>query len=373
MAGGKELAGAKISRTHWRGRANKSLETLQVMYARMEAKDTSQVSVADTAALEGAVEGAKDMLEKYYEAINKCLLVEDKEEDPENEHAIESQDISDRIEALKFKVMGILARIKEEQRARIRAEAAQQGGTHGQSGNVGRVTAKPPPLLDKDVSLDEYETWLNTWNDYYSVTKLEKEANFTQRANLKSYFSQEMRGIVEHVLGIGEDTTKSCEEILKEIKAYIRSNRNVQIDKVAFEKRSQKQGESFDDYLVAIRKLARNADLCKTCLDERLLTKIMSGVVDQEVREELLAKVPAPKLEEAIVFARSKEAAHRSNMDLTGRVSVQQIRGRDRLRSRSESPRGYHRRDQESPRRHFGGELQRNFSGLFREARTPTC
>ena len=70
MARDKELAGAKISRTHWRGRAT---------------KDTNQVSVADTAALEGAVEGAKEMLEKYYEAINKCLLAEDKDEDAEDE------------------------------------------------------------------------------------------------------------------------------------------------------------------------------------------------------------------------------------------------------------------------------------------------
>ena len=35
--------------------------------------------------------------------------------------------------------------------------------------------------------------------------------------------------------------------------------------------------------------------------------KIMSGLVDQEVREELVAKVPVPKLDEAIVFASSKK------------------------------------------------------------------
>ena len=52
--------------------------------------------------------------------------------------------------------------------------------------------------------------------------------------------------MVEHVLGIGEDTTKSCEDILKEIKDHIR---NVQIDKVAFEKRSQTEGDSFKHYL----------------------------------------------------------------------------------------------------------------------------
>ena len=150
--------------------------------------------------------------------------------------------------------------------------------------NGGRVVAKPPPQLEKDVTLDELETWSSTWEDYYSVTKLEKEALNIQRANLKSHLSQEMRGVVEHVLGIGQDSTKTCSEILKDIKTHIRSNRNIQIDKVAFEKRIQKQGESFDDYLVAIRKAARNADLCKECVDDRLLTKIMAGLTDQETR-----------------------------------------------------------------------------------------
>ena len=179
--------------------------------------------------------------------------------------------------------------------ARAQAKMAAQGESQGQTGNIGRVTAKPPPILEKDVTLDGFETWHNTWKDYFSVTKLEKEASSTQRAHLKSHLSQEMRGIVEHVLGIGEETTKSCKDILKEIRSHIRSHRSVQIDKVEFERRSQREGESFDDYMVAIRKLARNAELCEECLDDRLLTKIMSGVNDQEVREELLAKIPTPK------------------------------------------------------------------------------
>ena len=351
--------GAKISRGRMRGSANKKLATLQVMFGKLEAMDARQVTILETEALKQTLRQAEESLKGYEEAIDRCLLIEDKELDPGDEHAIESEEISDKLDTLRNKTAGFLARIKEEQNARPRENGAQ-GGTQAQVGNTGKVTAKPPPSLPRDVTLDELETWMSTWNDYYKVTKLDKEAHSTQRANLKSFLSQEMRGIVEHVLGIGEDTTKSCNEILKDIKAHIRSNRNIQIDKVAFERRSQQQGESFDDYLVAIRKMARNADLCKVCLDDRLITKIMSGVVDNEVRQELLSKVPAPKLEEAIVFARSKEAAQRSNRDLTGRT-IQQIRGRDRLRSRSESPRGSYRGDQSRDRSRQDRTRQRCF------------
>ena len=65
--------------------------------------------------------------------------------------------------------------------------------------------------------------------------------------------------------------------------------------------------------------MARNADL-QECVDDRLLTKNMAGLSDQETHEELLARVPNPKLEEAKSFVWSKEAARRSNMDLHGPV-----------------------------------------------------
>ena len=80
-------------------------------------------------------------------------------------------------------------------------------------------------------------------------------------------------------------------------------------------------GESFNDYLVSFRKLARNGDLCYVCLDESLLTKLRSGIQDVETREELLTKVPAPNLEEAINLCQSKEAAKQSNKELATRTA----------------------------------------------------
>ena len=71
-----------------------------------------------------------------------------------------------------------------------------------------------------------------------------------QKPNFKSYLS------VEHVLGIGPDSTKTCDKIL--------------------------------------------GDLCNQSLDDRILIiKIMTGLSDHESREELLDRVSTPELEEA--------------------------------------------------------------------------
>ena len=332
-----ELTRAKISRGILRGNAETKIQLLREVLGKLEKIDTGQVTLDQTTELQDRLDTSKVSLDKYIDAVVRCQALQG-EHDPKDEHLVTQRELGDNLDSLSYKIRALKARVKEDQAARTKAEASTQGRTHEQQGNMGRVVAKPPPPMEKDITLDELETWSSTWEDYYQVTKLEKEIPALQRANFKSHLSQEMRSIVEHVLGIGQDSTKTCEEMLQDIKAHIRSNRNIQIDKVSFEKRTQKQGESFDDYLVSIRKMARNADLCKHCLDDRLLTKIMAGLSDQETREELLAKVPTPKLEEAITFARSKEAARRSNMDLNGRV-VQQVRGRDSLPSRSEYPR----------------------------------
>ena len=360
-----ELHGAKVSRGRLKGSAEKKIHVLRESYTRINKIDTGQVTLDQTSELQTKLVEAKEAFDRYTAAIDRCLTLEGKEHDPGDEHMVEQGDMEDNLAKLNYKIQALKARVQEEKSARARAEANAHGRTHDQPGNVGRLVAKPPPPMEKGITLDELETWSSTWEDYYKVTKLEKEVPDLQRANFKSHLSQEMRSVVEHVLGIGSESTKTCAEILKAIKGHIRSNRNIQIDKVAFEKRTQKQGESFDDYLVAIKKMSRNADLCKVCLDDRLLTKIMAGLMDQEAREELLARVPTPKLEEAISFARSKEAARRSNMDLNGRV-VQQIRGRDRIRSRSESPGGYRRESPKSFRRDQSlGRLRQSTTGAI--------
>ena len=90
-----------------------------------------------------------------------------------------------------------------------------------QGGNTGRIQAKAPPPLQKDLTLDDFEIWRSTWRDYYSFTKLERETPANQRANLKSHLSQGMRGILEHCLKIKNDTSYSCEEIRGKIRDHI--------------------------------------------------------------------------------------------------------------------------------------------------------
>ena len=67
--------------------------------------------------------------------------------------------------------------------------------------------------------------------------------------------------------------------------------------------------ESFDAFLIAMKTLARDADLCDSCMDRRLVTKIMSGIRDKETRMKLLAISLLPDLQKVTDLCRYEESA----------------------------------------------------------------
>ena len=145
-----------------------------------------------------------------------------------------------------------------------------------------KADAQKPPILDVGISLAEFAKWRKAYNDYVVVAQAQELPQRSQLALLRTFFSMDMREAVEHVLLIPDETELSAEALLDKIKEYVRSQRNIALDCVAFEERKQAIGESFDAFLIAIKTLARDADLCDSCMDRRLVTKIMSGIRDKE-------------------------------------------------------------------------------------------
>ena len=117
-------------------------------------------------------------------------------------------------------------------------------------------------------------------------------------------------------IGIDNDDASSVSEILDAIHGYVRSKRNVTLDRVALEERRQEEGETFDEYYIALREIANNADLCKVCMDDRLTTRIMSGIREPETKRKLLAHTPPPSLQTALNICRSEESTHNDELTL---------------------------------------------------------
>ena len=243
-----ELTGAKILRSLLKGSAEEKIHILAENLAKFHNVDTGQVTIEQITELQARLDEAKEALDKYTEAVEWCQALEVGDYDPDDEYMIELLVMDNDLDELYMKVWRLEARVREEKSTRVRAEADAQEEPEN-------IVAEPPPPMEKGITIEEIETWSGTWEDYYLVTKLEEEIPALQRPNFESHLSQEIHDVVEHVLGMGPDSTKELD-------------------------------------------------------DDRLLTEIMVGLLDQETQEELLARVKTPEMEEANGAMRRHEDLH---------------------------------------------------------------
>ena len=285
----EELQKAKISRGVLANNTEKQISQLNICLKEQQAKP--DVLKNNLRSLEMLIQKTKDTLTKYEESVIRCLHLGKVDEDlwEADEHIIRKGKCEDTLAVIEFDAVGFIAQVEEKLSiAYVQANPGVQVAQHAPGGNTGRAPAKAPPPMPKQMDMEEFTVWRETWNDYVRVSKLGNEQPLTQISTLKSHMSQGMRALIKHALGIDEDTTKSCNEILDDIRDHLRKSRNITIDRIAFERRVQKNGETFDDYLVEVRKLARLANLCQHCLDARLLTKLMCGLQDVETKHTAL-------------------------------------------------------------------------------------
>ncbi|KAG7169936.1 hypothetical protein Hamer_G019755 [Homarus americanus] len=83
------------------------------------------------------------------------------------------------------------------------------------------------------------------------------------------------------------------------MEAYLRGQRNVIVDQRDFHSRVQEPGETFDDFLCAVKDIANFCDFCESCIDNRLRDRIVVGTRDEEELKHML-KEKDLKLQSAI-------------------------------------------------------------------------
>ena len=126
-----------------------------------------------------------------------------------------------------------------------------------------------------------------------------------------------MRRTLEHAVGISEsDDSVPVKRVLDHLTVHFQRQQNIVLRRVRFEERRQQNGELFDDFFVSLKELADDAELCSACVDDRLVTRIISGVADQNLRRKLLAIDPPPSLAEALRVCRSEESAVHTETEL---------------------------------------------------------
>ena len=121
--------------------------------------------------------------------------------------------------------------------------------------------ATPAPRLHEGASLREFTSWRDKFKGYELLTGIGSLPRETQTAALIALLDDQWKRTLRHGLDIDVDTS-DIETILSSMERHLRRQRNAIIDRCEFYRRQQEDGEPFDDFLVALRKIAHFCDFC---------------------------------------------------------------------------------------------------------------
>ena len=180
-----------------------------------------------------------------------------------------------------------------------------------------RPQAVPPSPLPHDASLKTFKLWRDQWGDYSLVANIPALAPAAQMAALRSTVAPETRSLLQHALGVQPHGPASVDQAIDALHSYFGAKLNTATRMSRFSAAKQEAGEPFDAFLVRLKQLAADTDLCHCdcgssstrCADWLLRNQISMGVYEAYLRQQLLALPDSTPLGDVVAMCRARETA----------------------------------------------------------------
>ena len=118
------------------------------------------------------------------------------------------------------------------------------------------------PKLDLNVDRGtDFKAWKVQWEAYFSLSGLDSQSNAKQVQALTLCFSRETVTSVDN-LGLTTEQRGKATEIIAAIERYVQGQINESVERCNFCRRVQQERETFDDFLVSLRELAKTCSFC---------------------------------------------------------------------------------------------------------------
>ena len=170
-----------------------------------------------------------------------------------------------------------------------------------------------------DVQIDkgmDFTAWCTQWEAYGSLSGLDQQAAAKQVKALMLCFSRETLAMVQN-LGLTEDQMKDPAEIIIALQRYVDGHINEMVECRNLCHRVQQPRESFIDFLIALRELAKRCKFCSdVCMHKGVRDQIIEGLSDGDTIEDLL-QMSNLTLQAAVEKCRSREAAKKDCSEIT--------------------------------------------------------
>ena len=154
----------------------------------------------------------------------------------------------------------------------------------------------------------DFEAWKAQWTSYCTLSGLAGEDAATKVQVLTLCLSRETIAIVNN-LGLSEEQRNNVDTVIQAIKRHIDGQINESVERRNLRSRTQQPGESFDDFLVALREMTKTCNFCSPlCVQKNVRDQIIEGLLDKDTVEHLLRQQEL-SLDNAITICRAQEAA----------------------------------------------------------------
>ena len=198
--------------------------------------------------------------------------------------------------------------------------------------------------LSEKPDVAEFTGWENAFRNFEVRQRAATFSNKERIASMIGHFSPEFSKIydsnIKRTVVAADANDPTIEEAIIAIKAHVRQNTNILIDRYNFMNRKQEEGESFETFYADLRRLSTYADACQNCLATTLITLITIGVRDKKLRKNLLKISPAPDIARVERECRSWETAEADvnktdNTPGTSSSNVNVVKNKQSNRSKS--------------------------------------
>uniref|UniRef100_A0A1Y1JW88 Tick transposon n=1 Tax=Photinus pyralis TaxID=7054 RepID=A0A1Y1JW88_PHOPY len=173
---------------------------------------------------------------------------------------------------------------------------------------------KPPKslLINNDVAKN-WKNWLQQFEWYETAVQLQEKTAEVQAATFMSTIGPDAIHIFNS-FNLTAAQQKDIKTIKDKYNNYFIPKINVSFERYNFFKVTQKESETFDEFLTVIRNLAKTCDF-KDLNDDLLKDKIIFGIRAEQVREKLLTQEKLD-LDKAISICKSSEQTTKQLLEL---------------------------------------------------------
>ena len=176
---------------------------------------------------------------------------------------------------------------------------------HGVRSGMASIGRLQPPAPFDFKTPDEWPRWRRRFQQYRAASGLSEESEERQISTLLYCMGEKAEDVLRST-AISDENLKKFGKVIDQFDEFFKVRKNVIFERARFNRRSQLEGESVEEFITALYQLVENCDY-GTLQDEMIRDRIVVGIKDSTLSQRLQMDADLT-LEKAKTTVRQREA-----------------------------------------------------------------